>query len=110
MSPLATGILLVMLCAILEGCAQTSFKQSTLATDRRRLWVCIGLAIIAIEALIYTGALRFLDVSTAYPLGSLNDVVVAVLSRCLLGEAVTKKRWLGVALILPGASLLVVQA
>jgi uncharacterized membrane protein len=109
-SPLATGILLIMLCATLEGCAQTSFKQSTLAADRRRVWVTIGLAIFALEALAYTGALQFLEVSTAYPLGSLNDVVVAVLSRCLLGEAVTRTRWIGIALILTGASLLVAQA
>jgi multidrug transporter EmrE-like cation transporter len=110
MSPLATGLLLVVLCAILEGCAQTSLKQSTLAADRKRLWIAVALSIFAFEALVYTGALQFLEVSTAYPLGSLNDVVVAVLSRCLLGEAVTKTRWIGVALILAGASLLVVQA
>lgn len=110
MSPLATGILLVTLCAALEGCAQTSFKQSTRAPDRRRFWISAGLVIFALEALAYTGALQFLEVSTAYPLGSLNDVVVAALSRCLLGEAVTRTRWIGIAFILTGASLLVAQA
>ena len=66
MSPLTIGLLLVVLCATLEACAQTSFKHSTLATDRRRLWISVGLTFFVFEALLYTGALRFVDVSTAY--------------------------------------------
>ena len=62
------------------------------------------------ETLMYTGALTFLDVSTAYPIGSLSFVAVTVLSHFILGERVTRHRWIGVGLILLGASLVVAQA
>ena len=76
---------------------------------RVRLWV-VSLALFIVQALIYTGALRFVEVSTAFPIGSIGFVVVALLSQKFLAEPVTGTRWTGVVLITLGVGLLALQA
>lgn len=110
MSETAAGVLLVVLCAIIEGFAQVFLKKSALAALRWRFWVALGVAFFILEALLYTKALRFLDVSTAFPMGSLSFVVVAILSQWLLKERVTRMRWIGVCLILVGVGLVMARA
>ncbi len=110
MSLTAIGILLVVLCTVIEGVAQVFLKKSALAGRTMRLWLVLGICLFVIEALIYTGALRLLDVSTAYPIGSLSFVAVTVLSQWLLQERVTAERWIGVGLIIAGASLVAARA
>jgi len=65
-------------------------------------WFVLGIFAYALEISLYTFALHFLDVSVAFPLGSLCFVGVALLSRVFLGEAVSGVRWLGIGLILLG--------
>ena len=110
MSETTIGVLLAMLCTIVEGFAQTFFKKSALAPAHARRWVGLGLALYGGEVLLYTVALQFLDVSTAYPIGSLSFVAVTVLSQVLLHENVNRTRWIGVVLIIIGAALVVAQA
>ncbi len=110
MSPTAFGVLLVVLSALTEGFAQIVLKKSVLVSVHRHWWIALGIGMFLVEALFYTGALRYLDVSTAFPLSSLSFVIVAMLSQWLLREAVTKMRWIGIGLILIGAALLVVDA
>ena len=76
----------------------------------KQRWVAGGVALFVVQALIYTGALRFVEVSTAFPIGSIGFVVVALLSQRFLGEPVTGPRWTGVVLITLGVGLLAVQA
>jgi drug/metabolite transporter (DMT)-like permease len=67
-------------------------------------WITLGVIAYGLEIFLYTLALHFLDVSVAFPLGSLCFVGVALLSRIFLGETVGRIRWLGVACILVGAA------
>ncbi len=76
-----------------------------LPPDAARVWIVLGVLAYGLEILLYTFALRHLDVSVAVPLGSLCFVGVALLSRLLLGEAVGRVRWLGIGLILAGTGL-----
>ena len=69
-------------------------------------WISLGVGAYALEILLYTLALQRLDLSVAFPIGSLCFVGVALLSRLVLGEAVGFMRWLGVGFILIGVSLL----
>jgi drug/metabolite transporter (DMT)-like permease len=110
MTPTALGVLLVVVSTIVEGFGQTFLKKSALDAARRHHWILLGVAVLIVEVFLYSGALRFLAVSTAFPITSLSFVVVTLLSRWLLGERVTPLRWVGVGLILIGTSLIVAQA
>lgn len=110
MSPTAFGVLLVVVSTMVEGFGQTFLKKSAIDIMRRQHWILLGVAVLIVEVLLYSGALRFLAVSTAFPITSLSFVMVTLLSRWLLGEHVTPLRWAGVGLILIGTTLIVAQA
>jgi drug/metabolite transporter (DMT)-like permease len=104
------GVLLVVVCALLEGVAQVFLKKSVLGAVRWYVWISFGIAILLIEKVIYSQALLFLDVGAAYAISSLNLISVTFMSRCLLREKVTKIRWIGVCLIFGGVSLIAMRA
>jgi drug/metabolite transporter (DMT)-like permease len=110
MTGTALGVLLVVVSTMVEGFGQVFLKKSALDISRRRYWILLGVAVLIVEVVLYSGALHFLPVSTAFPLTSLSFVMVTVLSRWLLGEMVAPKRWLGVGLILIGTTLIVAHA
>jgi drug/metabolite transporter (DMT)-like permease len=109
-NPTALGVLLVVVSTMVEGFGQAFLKKSALDAARRHHWILLGVAVLIVEVLLYSGALRFLAVSTAFPITSLSFVMVTLLSRWLLGERVTPLRWVGVGLILIGTSLVVARA
>ena len=110
MTATAIGVFLVVVSTMVEGFGQVFLKKSALEIARRRFWILLGVVILSIEVVLYSGALHFLAVSTAFPLTSLSFVMVTVLSHWLLGEIITPKRWLGVGLILIGTTLIVAHA
>ncbi len=110
MTVTAIGVFLVVASTMVEGFGQVFLKKSALELMRRRFWILLGVMVLMIEVILYSGALHFLAVSTAFPLTSLSFVMVTVLSRWLLGEKITPRRWLGVGLILIGTSLIVAHA
>ncbi|ADP69614.1 protein of unknown function DUF6 transmembrane [Rhodomicrobium vannielii ATCC 17100] len=104
------GILLVVLCALLEGIGQVLLKKSTMTKVRWFMWISAGVIALAAEALIYTEALKLLDVSVAFTICSLNLIAITILSRFILREEVTRTRWIGVGLIFVGAALVMTRA
>lgn len=110
MTATTLGVLLVILCGIIEGIAQVFFKKSVLVANGKRLWIGAGVVLFILQALIYTGALQFVEVSTAFPIGSIAFVIVAILSQRFLKEPVTGTRWIGVGLIIVGVTLLAAHA
>lgn len=110
MSSTIFGILLVILCSIIEGFSQLFWKKSVIGPAQLRFWVALGIAFHILQLLFYVGALRFLQVGIANPLSSFSFVTVAVLSEWFLRESVTKMRWIGICLILIGTGLLVARA
>ncbi len=68
-------------------------------------WVALGVIAYGLEIALYTLALHALEVSVAFPAGSLCFVGVALLSKLVLGESVGRVRWLGVGCILAGVIL-----
>ena len=109
MTETAIGITLVVICAVLHGFGQVFLKKSTLAKVRWFLWISAGVIILAFEALIYTEALKFLNVSVAFTLSSLNLIAVMLLSQRILREQVTRTRWIGIALIFAGTLLVMAR-
>jgi undecaprenyl phosphate-alpha-L-ara4N flippase subunit ArnE len=93
----------------MEGFAQIALKLSGEPSRRRFIWLSVSVALFLVAAVIYSGALRVLNVSVAYALDALGFVSVVVLSQLLLREHVSPVRWLGVVLIFIGTSLIVIQ-
>lgn len=110
MSQGTIGVILVISCTIIEGFAQICLKKSALKRPGSGGWIATAIILFITEALLYTEALRSLQVSIAYPIGSLSFVAVALLSQGLLGERITKTRWVGVVFIIAGASLMAARA
>jgi len=119
MTPELTGIFVLIAAVTVESFAQVflkigaaggagiSWRSSRPAGGgtpgiSARGWVLLGMAAYLVEIALYTAALHFLDLSVAFPLGSLCFVGVAILSKLFLGETVGRIRWLGVDCILAG--------
>ena len=64
-----------------------------------------GLACYALSVVVWIVALSRVDVSVAYPMLSVGYVLNALLAMWLFGEAVSAQRWLGIAVILIGVTL-----
>jgi len=109
MTHTTAGILLALVCALLEGVGQVFLKKSVLAKVRWFLWVSAGVVAMSVEALVYTEVLKFLDVSVAFTICSLNLIAITIFSQWLLREQVTKTRWIGVGLIFIGAGLVMAR-
>ncbi len=109
MGQTAIGVLLVVICTLLEGVGQVFLKKSVLGVVHWYLWLSFGSVIMVLQAAIYTKALLFLDVGAAYAISSLNLISTTLMSRCLLGENVTRVRWVGVCLIFIGVGLVVAR-
>jgi drug/metabolite transporter (DMT)-like permease len=105
MTPTQFGIVLALVATLIEGFAQVFLKKAALSSTRKGSWRVLGFAFFGVETLVYTWSLRYLAVSIAFPLGSLSFVAVTLLSQCILRERVDRTRWIGIAFILVGASL-----
>jgi multidrug transporter EmrE-like cation transporter len=108
MSARLIGILFVLCSVVLESIAQLCLKKSTTqnnGVNLKQYWTLAGVGLFAAEAFVWTLALHQIDVSMAYPMGSLSFVAIALLSQLWLKERVTKQRWLGVGLIISGTTL-----
>ena len=106
MTPVTVGLVLLVVCAWIEGASQVCFKLSVQFPHRQVFWVALGSAVHLVEAVLYTVVLAQLDLSIAYPLSALVFITTTLLSLWLLHEVVTPTRWIGVVLILAGAALL----
>jgi len=67
--------------------------------------VMLGLLMYGIGALAWIVVLSRLDLSYAYPFLALNFVLVAIISRVVLSEAIPGLRWLGIGFICVGILL-----
>ena len=112
------GLTFVTMAVLFEAVGLLAFKHGaesarvdgSIENFFRRLWrmksVAVGIACFAVQAVLWTMALRLLDVSIAFPAGSLCFVFVALLSRFWLREQVGFERWIGVGLILGGSAMI----
>lgn len=103
---------------LLNGLAQVLLKKgvghSTESGARTGWWLSLltnvwvwawGLSFVAATGL-WLLALSRLDISYAFPLLSTSFVLVALLSRLLLGEFISWKRWIAILVICLGVILI----
>ena len=62
----------------------------------------IGIALYALNFLLWIGILSRLDLSTAVPIASTNYIILPILAMFFLGEHIGLLRWIGIAFIILG--------
>lgn len=67
-------------------------------------WVMAGIALLIVFFSSYLNALSWADLTYVMPATALGNVVVELLSRFWLHEAISLERWAGVVLVTIGAS------
>lgn len=65
-----------------------------------------GAILYGISVIFYVNALKGGELSVLYPVVSLGYVIVCFLSVKFLNEKMSKEKWLGIALIILGVSLI----
>ena len=68
-------------------------------------WIAVGVAVYAIEFVLWFAALSRAPLSFAFPIAALSYVGVVLASRLILRERVPVRRWLGTAAIVVGVAL-----
>ncbi len=106
----------------LEVVATVLFKKGTsrLANSLRQGWlshldnimnalktkeIALGIFLYAIEYVFWIAFLAAIDISKAFPLSSVQIVLILLASRIILKEHINQYRWLGATLIVLGIYL-----
>ena len=110
MNPALTGILLVALSTVFDSFSQIAMKKATPRKAMTAVWIGAAIMFSSVEAVLYTFALQVLAVGIAFAISGLSFATVTVLARWLLKEHVTMTRWIGVALIVSGATMVAAYA
>lgn len=72
-------------------------------------WIALGVAVYALEFVLWFAALSRTELSIAFPFTALGYVGVVLASRFLLNEHISMRRWLGVGTIVVGVALVTAQ-
>lgn len=114
-----TGYVLILLVSILTCAGQLCQKQAArrwqlcLARPNRRAatmcWLLAALFLLGMGLILWLNVLQRLPLSVAYPMLSLNFVLVTLGAHRVFHERVTSRHWWGVASIMLGIFLMSVN-
>lgn len=76
------------------------------AEKLRTPWLWLALAALGAGLLVWLLVLQRLEVGLAYPMLSLNFVLITLIARFVFHEVIDRRHWLGVALVIGGVFLL----
>ena len=76
------------------------------ALKLRSPWLWSALVCLGLGLLVWLLVLQRLEVGIAYPMLSLNFVLVTLMARFVFHEPIDGRHWLGVALVIAGVVLL----
>src|SRR5437868_531331 len=68
-------------------------------------WVALGVVLLIVWQLSRMALLSWADLSYVLPVTSVGYVVVALLGKLMLNEAISPRRWMGILLIVAGVAL-----
>ncbi|NUU35884.1 4-amino-4-deoxy-L-arabinose-phosphoundecaprenol flippase subunit ArnE [Pseudomonas sp. C2B4] len=105
---LLAACLLTCLGQIAQKYAVESWRgqASNLSTKLRSPWLWLALVSLGLGLLVWLLVLQRLEVGIAYPMLSLNFVLITLVARFVFQETVDSRHWLGVALVIGGVALL----
>ncbi|MDO9222499.1 MAG: EamA family transporter [Caulobacter sp.] len=106
-SDFATLIRTAVILAVTAGIVASTGAWQPLASVSSKSWIFLTLSGLATGAswLCYYRALKLGPAAQVAPIDKLSIVLVAVFATLFLGEKLTPKNWLGVALVAVGALL-----
>ncbi|MFO6295922.1 4-amino-4-deoxy-L-arabinose-phosphoundecaprenol flippase subunit ArnE [Rahnella selenatireducens] len=108
-----TGFLLVLAVSIITCAGQLCQKQAAqVAGDglaRVLRWLGLAVLLLGVAMLLWLRVLQLLPLSLAYPMLSLNFVLITLCARWFFREHVDARHWCGVALIMAGIALMSVS-
>jgi drug/metabolite transporter (DMT)-like permease len=73
-------------------------------------WMWVGIFMMAMGFFALLAILSFSEVSFVVPVSALSYVVGAVGAKLFLGERITPNRWLGIAIVAVGVTLVCLSA
>jgi len=104
---------LIVLASVFNGAAPSFLKRGLNSIKKfslRRIIfsgdIILGVAFYIISVIISIPALKFGEISVLYPILSLIYIWACLISVKLLGEKMNKLKWLGIALIIIGSSII----
>jgi len=68
-------------------------------------WVALGVALLIVWQMSRLALLSWADLSYVLPVTSVGYVLVALIGKVMLNEAITDRRWVGIVLIMAGVAL-----
>lgn len=68
-------------------------------------WLIGGIVIYMIEFIVWVRVLALIPLGIAFPIASLNILGIVLASRMFLGEPVSRKQWMGAALVTAGVAI-----
>ncbi|MEA9390517.1 4-amino-4-deoxy-L-arabinose-phosphoundecaprenol flippase subunit ArnE [Acerihabitans sp. TG2] len=114
-----TGFLMILLVSVLTCAGQLCQKQAAtrwaavqpLAVRRFATlrWLVSAVVVMAIGLVVWLNVLQRLPLSLAYPMLSLNFVLVTLASHWFFGERITLRHWCGVFSIMLGILLMSIR-
>lgn len=100
------ALLALSLTIFFETTQQLSFKHAHHVPGGKVLWTTIGAVLYVPQLLCWFFTLSLLPLAIAAPLLGASYVSVPLASSLIFKEKVTKRRWLGIVLIVAGLALI----
>ena len=101
---------LILFCTLVETGRELCFKRATDDNSFLRSLIApfawAGIALWVVELITWTNVLAHVPLSIAFPITSLNYVIVLIGGGWLLGEKITKRHAFGALLIAGGVALI----
>jgi len=109
------SLLLVLAACLLTCLGQIAQKKAVenwsglppgWGTKLRSPWLWLAIVALGAGLLVWLLLLQRLEVGVAYPMLSLNFVLITLIARFVFHENIDRRHWLGVALVMGGVMLL----
>jgi len=102
----ALAILGVVITVLFETGQQLAFKHASKAEGTKPLWMVAGAGMYVPQQLCCMYTLTLLPLAIAAPLLGASYVTVPLASGIVFREKISKKRWIGIMLIVIGIALI----
>lgn len=106
--------LLVLVVSVLTCAGQLCQKQAAQIgkgnVGRVLRWLALAVCLLGVAMLLWLRVLQQLPLSIAYPMLSLNFVLITLSARWIFKEQIDRRHWVGVGFIMLGIALMSVTA